>query len=192
VSFETILYEKKEAVAYVTLNRPAALNTYNMQMRDDLFEVLCAVRDDPDLRVMIVSGAGKMYCAGWQIEGVSVPVKGHEGEREGAHHGIDGLHPFDRVPPNLLPRPRVDACAECRGDQLRTQANAQHGNAAVGRLTDQILLGPQERVAVRLVHSHRAAHDDEPPESGEVLRNPVAAKNVQVLVWHPGLLQDRR
>lgn len=64
MSFETILYAKKDAVAYVTLNRPAALNTYNMQMRDDLFEALTAVRDDPDVRVLIISGAGKMYCAG--------------------------------------------------------------------------------------------------------------------------------
>jgi len=38
--FKTLIYEKKDSIAYVTLNRPEALNVYNIQMRDDLFEVL--------------------------------------------------------------------------------------------------------------------------------------------------------
>lgn len=63
--FETIIYEKQEGVGYVTLNRPRALNAYNMQMRDDLFQVLGAVRDDPDVRVAVLRGAGeRAFCAG--------------------------------------------------------------------------------------------------------------------------------
>jgi enoyl-CoA hydratase/carnithine racemase len=38
--FDTLLYEKRDGIAYVTLNRPQFLNAYNMQMRDDLAEVL--------------------------------------------------------------------------------------------------------------------------------------------------------
>jgi enoyl-CoA hydratase len=63
--FETILYEKKNGTAYVTLNRPKALNAYNIRMRDEMYQVLGAVRDDPDVRVIIFSGAGdKAFCAG--------------------------------------------------------------------------------------------------------------------------------
>jgi enoyl-CoA hydratase len=63
--FETLLYEKQDRVAYVTLNRPHALNVYTVQMRDDLFEVLGAIKDDPDVRVVIFKGAGdKAFCAG--------------------------------------------------------------------------------------------------------------------------------
>lgn len=63
--FKTILYEKKGYVGYVTLNRPQALNVYNIQMRDDLYEVLNAIKDDPDVRVAIFKGAGeKAFCAG--------------------------------------------------------------------------------------------------------------------------------
>ena len=63
--FETVLYEKKEHIAYVTLNRPHALNAYSVQMRDDLYEVLSAIRDDDEVRVSIVKGAGdKAFCAG--------------------------------------------------------------------------------------------------------------------------------
>jgi enoyl-CoA hydratase len=63
--FETILYEKKEHIAYVTLNRPHALNAYSVQMRDDLYEVFRAIKDDDEVRVTIVKGAGnKAFCAG--------------------------------------------------------------------------------------------------------------------------------
>ena len=63
--FETLIYEKRDGVAYVTLNRPQALNVYNVQMRDDLYQVLGAIKDDPEVKVVIFSGAGKKaFCAG--------------------------------------------------------------------------------------------------------------------------------
>jgi enoyl-CoA hydratase/carnithine racemase len=63
--FETIIYEKRDGTGYVTLNRPHALNTYNVQMRDELYQVLAAVRDDPDVKVTIFKGAGeRAFCAG--------------------------------------------------------------------------------------------------------------------------------
>ena len=64
-AFETIIYEKEDALALVTLNRPRVLNAYNIQMRDDLFEVLSAIRDDDEVRVALIKGAGeKAFCAG--------------------------------------------------------------------------------------------------------------------------------
>lgn len=64
-NFETLIYEKREALAYVTLNRPRHLNAYNIQMRDELLQILEAVRDDDEVRVVIFSGAGeKAFCAG--------------------------------------------------------------------------------------------------------------------------------
>ena len=63
--FKTLIYEKKDTIAYVTLNRPQALNVYNIQMRNDLYEVLSAIRDDPEVRVGLFKGAGeKAFCAG--------------------------------------------------------------------------------------------------------------------------------
>ncbi len=64
MSFDTLLYEKVESVASVTLNRPEVLNAYNVRMRDELFEVLAAVRDDADVRAVIFRGAGRAFCAG--------------------------------------------------------------------------------------------------------------------------------
>ena len=63
--FETIIYEKRGPIAWVTLNRPNVLNVYNTTMRDDLYQVLEAVRDDPEVQGAILSGAGeRAFCAG--------------------------------------------------------------------------------------------------------------------------------
>ena len=64
-NFKTLIYEKSDSIAYVTLHRPQVLNIYNIQMRDDLYQVLQAIRDDPEVRVAIFKGAGeKAFCAG--------------------------------------------------------------------------------------------------------------------------------
>jgi len=63
--FETLIYEKRDGIAYITLNRPKALNVYNVQMRDDLYQILSAIKDDPEVLVAIFKGAGeKAFCAG--------------------------------------------------------------------------------------------------------------------------------
>ena len=62
--FETLLFTKSDSVAEISLNRPRVLNAYNIQMRDDFSEALAAVRDDPEVRVVLISGQGRAFCAG--------------------------------------------------------------------------------------------------------------------------------
>jgi enoyl-CoA hydratase/carnithine racemase len=62
--FETVIYEKQDGIAWVTLSRPEVLNAYNMRMRDELYEVLSAVRDDAEVRALVLRGAGRAFCAG--------------------------------------------------------------------------------------------------------------------------------
>lgn len=63
--FETIIYDKREGVGFITLNRPQALNAYNIRMRDELYQVLAAIKDDDDVKVVIIKGQGeKAFCAG--------------------------------------------------------------------------------------------------------------------------------
>jgi enoyl-CoA hydratase/carnithine racemase len=63
--FETIIYQKQDSIAYVTLNRPQALNAYNIRMRDELYQVLGAIKDDAEVRVAVFRGAGgRAFCAG--------------------------------------------------------------------------------------------------------------------------------
>ena len=62
--FETLIYEKDGAVARISLDRPAALNAYNVQMRDDFAEALAAAGDDPGVRALLITGEGRAFCAG--------------------------------------------------------------------------------------------------------------------------------
>ena len=62
-------------MAYITLDRPQVLNIYNVRMRDELYEVLSAVKVDTDIHVVILKGAGeKAFCAGADLtEFLSAP-----------------------------------------------------------------------------------------------------------------------
>ena len=62
-----VLYEKDGPVGIVSLNRPEALNAYNVAMRDALFEALQAVRDDPDVRAMVLRGNGPAFSTGGDV-----------------------------------------------------------------------------------------------------------------------------
>lgn len=75
MSFKTIIYEKTDGVAWITLNRPDAMNAFNIQMRDDLFEVLSAIKYDDEVRVAVLKGNGdKAFCAGADLsEFMSAP-----------------------------------------------------------------------------------------------------------------------
>jgi enoyl-CoA hydratase/carnithine racemase len=67
--FETVLYEKDDGVAHITLNRPQAFNAYNVRMRDDLYEVLSAIKMDDEVRAVVLCGAGeKAFCAGADLK----------------------------------------------------------------------------------------------------------------------------
>ncbi|KKM13394.1 hypothetical protein LCGC14_1716710, partial [marine sediment metagenome] len=66
--FDTLLYDKQDGIAWVTLNRPQALNAINMRMRDELWGVVQAVRDDPEVQIVIFRGAGeRAFSAGADI-----------------------------------------------------------------------------------------------------------------------------
>jgi enoyl-CoA hydratase len=62
-----VLYEKESSIAIVALNRPRMLNAYNVEMRDDLYQILLAVRDDPEVRVMILRGEGPAFSTGGDV-----------------------------------------------------------------------------------------------------------------------------
>ncbi|MES3003157.1 MAG: enoyl-CoA hydratase-related protein [Pseudomonadota bacterium] len=60
----TVLYETRGAVALVTLNRPQALNSFTRRMHDDLWAALDAIEADKSIRAMVLTGAGRGFCAG--------------------------------------------------------------------------------------------------------------------------------
>ena len=67
--FETILYEKvEEGIVVITLNRPEAMNAINRTLRRELAEAIQAYDRDDSLRVAILTGAGRAFCAGRDLK----------------------------------------------------------------------------------------------------------------------------
>jgi enoyl-CoA hydratase/carnithine racemase len=62
--FETLLYHVEDGIATITLNRPEKMNAFTAQMRDDLVAAFDATDADDAVRVVIVTGAGRAFCAG--------------------------------------------------------------------------------------------------------------------------------
>ena len=64
-----LLFEKADnGVAWLTLNRPAVLNAMNMAVRDEMWSALSAIADDPDIRAVVIRGAGdRAFSAGADI-----------------------------------------------------------------------------------------------------------------------------
>ena len=87
MEFETILYDVKDKVLTVTLNRPERLNAFTGQMMDDLIEAFDKAGKNDEIRVIIVTGAGRGFCAGADLgAGANTfnrEVRNNRGETEG-------------------------------------------------------------------------------------------------------------
>ncbi|MEZ5410925.1 MAG: enoyl-CoA hydratase [Acidimicrobiales bacterium] len=81
---DAVLYEVKDNVGLITLNRPERLNAWNGDMASGYFNSLDAAAADPDVRVIVVTGAGRGFCAGADmdvLQGIQ-GAGGATGERE--------------------------------------------------------------------------------------------------------------
>ncbi len=70
-SYETILFDVQDRVATITLNRPERMNAMNQKLKDELREAWRTVRNDPDIWVAIITGAGKGFSTGADVEGLA-------------------------------------------------------------------------------------------------------------------------
>ena len=67
MSYETILFEIKEGVARLTLNRPDKLNSFNTLMHREIRECMKTVEHDSQVRCLLITGAGRGFCAGQDL-----------------------------------------------------------------------------------------------------------------------------
>jgi len=79
MTYECLIYEVKDSIATLTLNRPDRLNALGGSLRDDLHDAITRSAADPDVRVMIITGAGKGFCSGGDVKAMS---EAKEGRRE--------------------------------------------------------------------------------------------------------------
>ena len=66
--FETVIYEKKKNIGYITLNRPEKHNALSFQLLDDIDAVFDYAETDNDAKVIVLKGAGKSFCSGFDLK----------------------------------------------------------------------------------------------------------------------------
>jgi enoyl-CoA hydratase/carnithine racemase len=70
MSYKFVNFEKQDHVAILTLNRPEVLNALSPALRQEMFDVCAEVRDDDYVRALIITGAGRGFCSGRDVEGL--------------------------------------------------------------------------------------------------------------------------
>ncbi len=70
-SYKCLLYEVKDGIATLTLNRPERLNALGDTLREDLHDAVTRASDDALVRVIVVTGAGKGFCAGGDVKAMN-------------------------------------------------------------------------------------------------------------------------
>lgn len=71
MQYETILLEVKGGIATLTLNRPDVFNAFNEQQSFDVIDALKKVEKDKNIRVLIITGAGKAFCSGQDLKSIA-------------------------------------------------------------------------------------------------------------------------
>jgi 2-(1,2-epoxy-1,2-dihydrophenyl)acetyl-CoA isomerase len=79
MTYECLLYEVKDGIATLTLNRPDRLNALGGTLREDLHDAITRTSADSEVRVMVITGAGKGFCAGGDVKAMN---EANEGKRE--------------------------------------------------------------------------------------------------------------
>jgi 2-(1,2-epoxy-1,2-dihydrophenyl)acetyl-CoA isomerase len=99
----TLAFEVKDAVARITLNRPDAANALNLEMGRELMHAAIRCSEDPSIRAVILTGAGKMFCGGGDLKYFASQqqrLPGHLKELAGYLHMA--ISRFVRMTPPLI------------------------------------------------------------------------------------------
>ena len=67
MAYETILFEAANGAARITLNRPDRLNSFTVQMHGEVADALSKVESDSGIRALLITGAGRGFCAGQDL-----------------------------------------------------------------------------------------------------------------------------
>lgn len=93
MNYENILFEKKEGIAYITINRPNVLNALNAQTLDELRRALIEIKKDDGLGAVIITGSGeKAFIAGADINELAVQTSA-----SGKNFALNGQHIFSMI-----------------------------------------------------------------------------------------------
>ncbi|MDT8319513.1 MAG: 2-(1,2-epoxy-1,2-dihydrophenyl)acetyl-CoA isomerase PaaG [Xanthomonadales bacterium] len=75
MAFNTLLFEVQDGVGTLTLNRPQSLNSFNIEMHEEIRGVLKQLREDAAIRCVLLTGSGRGFCAGQDLGDRSVSAQ---------------------------------------------------------------------------------------------------------------------
>lgn len=94
MDFKNIRYVQHNGIGTITLNRPEVKNTFDLETRGDILELIMKTRDDPEVRVLVLTGAGDAFSSGGNIqtmEGDEFTAVGGRGRLKRAHRVIRAM-----------------------------------------------------------------------------------------------------
>ena len=68
MNYETLTYTLKDKIAYIILNRPERLNSFDTTLGEELYSVLKNISSNPDIRAVVIKGTGKGFCGGGDVK----------------------------------------------------------------------------------------------------------------------------
>jgi enoyl-CoA hydratase/carnithine racemase len=104
-SFETVLYDKDNGIAWVSLNRPEVRNAINEQMQAELRQIWHDIRYDGDVRCVVLSGEGESFCTGID-RGEAVSESNTDSMAEGNYPGYPTPWMYDDPGRDIGPKMR--------------------------------------------------------------------------------------
>jgi 2-(1,2-epoxy-1,2-dihydrophenyl)acetyl-CoA isomerase len=112
MEYKDILYSKEDGVATITMNRPHRMNAYTDRMIQEMINAIDDVREDNDVKVMVLTGTGKGFCSGGDLFDTGPPTSKTPGVEAPA---LSGAAWAREGPPKLylrlrwLPKPAIAA-----------------------------------------------------------------------------------
>ncbi|MEP6708368.1 MAG: enoyl-CoA hydratase-related protein, partial [Pyrinomonadaceae bacterium] len=103
---QSFLYNLREGVATITLNRPERLNALTFEVYRELSDTFLALRDEDDVRVVVITGAGRAFCSGGDVHDIIGKLFARD---------VEGLLEFTRMTCELvrnirsLPKPVISS-----------------------------------------------------------------------------------
>src|SRR5205814_916634 len=90
---KSFLYDQNDGIATITLNRPERLNAITFEVYRELTDFFAQLRDDKDVRVVVITGAGRAFCSGGDVRDIIGELQGRDAE---------GLLEFTRLTCELI------------------------------------------------------------------------------------------
>lgn len=95
MDYTAIKYEVDERVALITLNRPERMNAWNAAMAEELGAALDAAHEDDAVRAVVVTGAGRAFCAGADLERGGDTFAGRDDPERARGRNVRNTHPYE-------------------------------------------------------------------------------------------------